>query len=656
MRIGVDYYPEQWDRSLWEKDVELMAKTGVKIVRIAEFAWSRIEPTEGNYNFQWLDEIISILKKYSMGIVLCTPTNSPPLWLYQKYPEIIRVGADGERVQIGIRGHRCINSSVFVKYARNITSQLVRRYGKDPSVIAWQIDNELEAYQCCCNECKDKFRKWLTDRFDNINNINFVFGTEVWSNEYSDISQIEPPTVYPNEWQNPALCMEWYRFTCESVNEYVKNILFEIRKENQKVPVTTNTWFCENTPDFYRLFEKLDFVSYDNYPPVNIPKDPESLYSHAFHLDFMRGVKEDNFWVMEQLSGSTGSWSPMSPAPKPNMIMGYSLQAMAHGADTVVHFRWRTALKGAEMFWHGLIDHSNVPSRRFFEFSELCKVVSRLDIIDTTRIISDIAILYSADNDYALRNQPQTEGYNYFDIVKTYHKAFMRYGANIDIVSPETDLSQYKLVIAPSMFIYKKEEVENIYRYVINGGTAVLTHRSGVKDGNNNCIMDKLPTIYKELIGAEITEYDPIGNSEGKIRDFAGNEFVCRQWCDVIQPTTARTYAEYSEGFYSCCSAVTMNRYCGGVAYYVGTICDMDFYESFASNLMQQTGIPRLKGLPQGVEVTTRTNGRDEFIFFFNNSEESVTIPLPKSMYSLLSSVGKNKLELKPFEMEIVRK
>lgn len=652
----MDYYPEQWDRSLWEKDVELMAKTGVKVVRIAEFAWSRIEPTEGNYNFQWLDEIISILKKYSMGIVLCTPTNSPPLWLYQKYPEIIRVGADGERVQIGIRGHRCINSSVFVKYARNITSQLVRRYGKDPSVIAWQIDNELEAYQCCCNECKDKFRKWLTDRFDNINNINFVFGTEVWSNEYSDISQIEPPTVYPNEWQNPALCMEWYRFTCESVNEYVKNILFEIRKENQKVPVTTNTWFCENTPDFYRLFEKLDFVSYDNYPPVNIPKDPESLYSHAFHLDFMRGVKEDNFWVMEQLSGSTGSWSPMSPAPKPNMIMGYSLQAMAHGADTVIHFRWRTALKGAEMFWHGLIDHSNVPSRRFFEFSELCKVVSRLDIIDTTKIISDIAILYSADNDYALKNQPQTEGYNYFDIVKTYHKAFMRYGANIDIVSPETDLSQYKLVIAPSMFIYKKEEVENIYRYVINGGTAVLTHRSGVKDGNNNCIMDKLPTIYKELIGAEITEYDPIGNSEGKIRDFAGNEFVCRQWCDVIQPTTARTYAEYSEGFYSCCSAVTMNRYCGGVAYYVGTICDMDFYENFASNLMQQTGIPRLKGLPHGVEVTTRTNGRDEFIFFFNNSEESVTIPLPKSMYSLLSSVGKNKLELKPFEMEIVRK
>ena len=656
MKIGVDYYPEQWDRSLWQKDAELMAKTGVKTVRIAEFSWSRIEPSEGQYNFQWLDDIINIFKKYSIGIILCTPTNCPPLWLYQKHPEIIQVGADGKKIQIGIRGHRCINSPVFLKYAKNITSQLVRRYGKEPSVIAWQIDNELEAYQCCCNECKNKFRLWLTERFDNINNINFVFGNEVWSNEYSDVSQIEPPTAYPKQWQNPALCLEWYRFTCNSVSEYVKDILFEIRKENQKIPVTTNTWFCENTPDFYKLFDRLDFVSYDNYPPVNIPKDPESLYSHAFHLDFMRGIKEVNFWVMEQLSGITGSWSPMSSAPKPGMIMGYSLQAMAHGADTVIHFRWRTAIKGAEMFWHGLIDHSNVPSRRFLEFSELCKIVSRLDIIDTTRIISDIAILYSADNDYALRNQPQTEGYNYFDIIKTYHRAFMRYGANIDIVSPETDLSQYKLVIAPSMFIYKKEEVENIYRYVINGGTAVLTHRSGVKDGNNNCIMDKLPTVYKELIGAEVIEYDPIGNSEHTIRDFAGNEFVCRQWCDVLQPTTARTYAEYNDGYYSCCAAVTMNRYCSGVAYYVGTICDSDFYESFASNLMQQTGIPRLKGLPQGVEVTTRTNGRDEYIFFFNNSEEDVKIPLPKPMYSLLSSVGKNKLELKPFEMEIVRK
>lgn len=336
--------------------------------------------------------------------------------------------------------------------------------------------------------------------------------------------------------------------------------------------------------------------------------------------------------------------------------MGYALQAMAHGADTVVHFRWRTAVKGAEMFWHGLIDHSNVPGRRFFEFSELCKTAAKLSVIDTTEIVSDAAILYSPDNDWALNIQPQTEGYYYLEQMKYFHAAFMKYGANVDIVSPDADLSGYNVVIAPSMYVYKKSSAENIYRYAINGGTLVLTNRSGVKDSNNNCIMDVLPTVYKELIGAEVTEYDPIGNAEQTIVDFAGNKFVCRQWCDVLRLTTARAYAEYNDSFYRCCPAVTMNRYCSGVVYYVGTVCKMDFYESFVGNIMRQTGMPRLKGLPKGVEVTTRTNGLDDFIFFFNNSEENAVITLPKSMFSIIDSVGKDKIELKPFGVDIVRK
>lgn len=308
------------------------------------------------------------------------------------------------------------------------------------------------------------------------------------------------------------------------------------------------------------------------------------------------------------------------------------------------------------MHWHGLIDHSNVPGRRFFEFSELCKTVSKLKVLENTQMISEIAILYSPENDQAFKIQPQTEGFYYLEQLKYFHAAFTRFGANIDVVSPESDLSSYKLVIAPTMYIGDKKASENIYRYVIQGGTLVLTNRSGVKDENNNCVMDTLPTTYKELIGAEITEYDPIGAQEQTIRDFAGNEFVCRQWCDILQPTTARAYAEYNDNFYRCCPAVTMNRYCGGVAYYVGTICKSDFYESFASNLMKQTGIPRLKGLPRGVEVTTRTNGLDDYIFFFNNSDAHATIPLPKPMYSIIDSVGKDKLELGPFGVDIVRK
>jgi len=656
MRIGVDYYPEQWEQAMWEKDASQMASTGVKVVRMAEFAWSRLEPRENDFCFEWLDDALKVFERYNINVVLCTPTNCPPLWMYQKYPEIIKSGADGEKIQLGIRGHRCINSPVFRQYAKRITEMMIRRYSRNKNIIAWQIDNELESNFCTCHECRKKFRNWLIEKYDDVYGINEAFGNVVWSGEYSDISQVKPPTDYPKAWQNPALCLEWNRFASACTADYAGMLAQVIRKENPKIPITTNTWFCENTPDFYQLFEELDFVSYDNYPPINIPENPEEFYSHAFHLDLMRGIKESNFWIMEQLSGATGSWSPMSPMPEPGMLTGYSLQAIAHGADTVMHFRWRTALTGAEMHWHGLLDHSNIPNRRFFEFTELCKTVSKLDAIDGTKIVSDIAILYEPENNWAFEIQPQVEGFYYLEQLKYFHEAFTHFGANVDIVSPVSDLSNYKLVIAPSMYVNKKSATENIYRYVIGGGTVVLTCRSGVKDEHNNCIMEALPTVYKELIGADITEYNPIGNNRQTIKDFAGNEYECREWCDILQPNTARAYAEYNDSHYRCCPAVTLNRYCGGVAYYVGTVCNRDFYRSFVSNLMKQTGIPRLQGLADGVEVTTRTNGRDEYIFFFNNSKKDVVIPLPKAMYSILHSTGKDKLELKPFEMDIVRK
>lgn len=656
MKIGVDYYPEQWDSSLWSRDAEQMLKTGVKIVRICDGAWSGIEPQDCMFDFEWLDEVVSTFEHFGLEIMMCIPADCPPLWLYRKHPEIIQTGTDGKPVQTGIRGHRCINSPVFMAYVKRLTEQLVRRYGHRKSVVAWQIDNELESYQCTCEVCRAKFRKWLFDKHENFENIKNKVGTEAHSLEYSDISEIEPPTAYPTEWQNPALCLEYRRFSADCTAEYVNEIASVIRREVPRTEVTTNTWFCENAPDYYKLFDGMDFVSYDNYPPVEIDRKNQ-VKSHAFRLDMMRGIKKSSFWITEQLSGVLGGWTTMSPAPRPGMIMGYSLQAFAHGADTIMHFRWRTALKGSEMFLHGILDQSNIPSRRFFEFSELCKTASKIEVFTSAKLVSEIAILYSPDCFNALKIQPQTDGFDYIEQLENFHSAFARYGANIDVVSADSDLSGYKIVVAPAVFVNDKAVTENIYRFVINGGTLIMTCRSGVKDNNNNCIMEVLPTVYKQLIGAEVTEYDPIGDSvEQNIKDFAGNKFRCKQWCDILHLTTAKVYAEYGESFYKCCPAVTMNKYCNGMAYYVGTVCDSDFYESFAGNLMVQAKIPRLKGLPKGVEVVTRTNGINEYIFFFNNSNETVIINLPKAMYSIIDSRGKDVIRLIPFDVDIVRK
>lgn len=656
MKIGVNYYPEQWNGSLWEKDAEMMAQTGVKIVRIGQFAWSRLEPKDGEFNFNRLDDIMRMFKRYGIEVVIGIPTNCPPLWMYEAHPEIRRVNPDGKKVQLGIRGHRCINSPVFMDYAKRITERLVRRYGSDPNVAAWQIDNEPDSYPCTCEVCREKFHTWLINKYDTLENINSVFGTAVWSGEYSDISQIQPPAAYPEELQNPALCLEYSRFCSDSTAEFVKEIVMIIKRECPKAKVTANVCFSQHNPDFYRLFSELDFVSYDNCPTLRIPDDPDANYSAAFYLDLMRGVKGRNFWVMEQLSSSAECCYEMPPTARPGQLSGYAFQALAHGADNILHFRWRSAVSGAEMFSYGLIDHSNIPGRRFYEFSEFCKAAMKLNVLDTTEIVSDVAILYYPDNEWAFRIQPHSGGFDYMEQMKSFHTAFSRYGANVDIVHPDADLSGYKAVIAPAMYIYKKSAAENIYRYVINGGTLVLTSRSGVKDANNNCIMNSLPTVYKELIGAEVAEYDPIGSHEQTIVDFSGNQFSCRQWCDILRLTTAKAYAEYNDSFYKCCPAVTMNRYCSGVAYYVGTVCHADFYESLVGNIMRQTGMPRLMGLPKGVEVTTRTNGLNDFICFFNNSEKEAVISLPKSMYSIIESIGKEKIDLKPFGFDIVRK
>lgn len=647
MKIGVDYYPEQWDRELWSRDAALMAQTGVKVVRLADFAWSRLEPEDGQYDFSWLDDVIAVFANYKIETVLCVPVNCPPEWLCENYPEIIQNGGNRQR---------CINSPVFLEYAKSLTEEMAKHYCQNPAIAAWQIDNKPEISRCSCDACTEKFQNWLEDRYDTAENMNKAFGASRRSGGYRDFSQVQLPSDCCGEFSEPALSLDYYRFRSESMTQYVNLLASIIRRYSPKAKITSNTAEYCNKSNVYQFYDNLDFVSCDNYPPVKPHENGENDCSNAFFLDMMRGVHNEDFWVVEQLSGIKGSPLPMSRSPRPEMIKGYCLQAAAHGAETVLQCRWRSPLTGEEMFRQGILDHSNIPSRRFFEFSELCKIASKLSIMRKTEIISDIAIIYSPECEYALKIQPQSENFEYISQLKSFYAAFSVFGANVDVVSPEADLSDYKIVVAPALFVNKKAATENLYRYVINGGTLVMTGRSGVKNHNNNCIMEVLPTDFRELIGAEISEYDPLGKDETTIVDFAGNKFRCSQWCDVLKLGTARAYAEYAEGVYRCCPAITVNEYCGGIAYYIGTVCGPDFYRDFASKLMKQKGVPRLKGLPEGVEVTTRSNGMDDFIFFFNNSENEAVIQLPKAMYSIINSSGKDRIELKPYEMEVLRK
>lgn len=643
MRIGVDYYPEHWEKALWAKDADLMQKNGVQLVRMAEFAWCRIEPQEDVFDFSWLDEIINIFSERNIQVVLCTPTSCPPLWLYEKYPDAVQTGNDGRKIATGIRGHRCLNNPDFLRYADRIIDGMTKRYAKNKAVIAWQIDNELEANFCFCETCIQKYRRWLKRKYGTLEALNKAYGNNVWSGEYSSWEQIKPPYgSYPQAWLNPSFMLDFNRYASDDMTEYVKRQADIIRKNCPDTEITTNVWFCTNMPNFYDEFAGLDFVSYDNYPTTRIPENPEECYSHAFHLDLMRGIKQKKFWIMEQLSGGLGCWAPMSRTTLPGMIKGYSLQAFAHGADTVVQFRWRTAVSGAEMHWHGLLDHSNVPGRRFAEFSELCETAKTLETVQDTEIKSEIAILYSPENEYAFKVQPQTNGMYYMEQLMQLHGAFTKYGLNVDIVNQQADLSGYKIVVAPELYVTDEMVVKNLYEFTKQGGTVILTNRSGVKNHYNNCIMEQLPTVYRELTGMYVEEYDPIGYDNAVVKLSDGSTFKCRQWCDVLHLETAEAVAVYDSEFYSGKPSITRNHFGKGTAYYIGTVVEKRLYQKLAKDILMECNIAFVDGLPDSVEITTRTGKDKAFRFLFNNTNKEQSFLL-----------GKEQICLAPFEMKI---
>ncbi len=667
MKIGVDYYPEQWDEEMWEADADRMKEIGVSVVRLAEFAWGRLEPVEGKYDFAWLDQVIRLFQDRNIEVVLGTPTCTPPVWMLHDYPEIIQVDRSGRKTATGIRGHRCLNSPVFREFCRRIITQMVTHYKDWKTVIAYQIDNELEANHCCCDVCQERFRIWLKRKYGSIEDVNRAYGNTVWSGEYSDFEEIMPPMGEHTEWLNPSMQLDFYCYASDSTMDYARYQADLIMKIDPEAKLTTNTWFCEHMPNFYDLFRQMSFVSYDNYPASRLPENPQELYSHAFHLDLMRGIQNKPFWIMEQFSGSVGSWMPMGRTPWPGMIKGYALQAIAHGADAILHFRWRTAKSGAEMYWQGILDPSNVPRRRYHEFKELCQTVEKLAGLEGAMPRNRVAILYSTVQEYAFKIQYQAEGMYYLEQLKAWHDAFTCLGLGVDIIDWTAPLKKYDIVVAPNMLFADEMVAGHLYNFTEQGGTLILTSRTGVKDEHNQCVTESLPSVYRELAGVTVTEYDPLGEAQGQLellnekwakklvkwwkrvnhnhedKDVL-ESMKCHRWCDLLEtnPSGTEIMAVYADSFYQDTAAVTRIKYGEGYCVYVGTYLEREAYIALAEVLVQEAGIPYYSDLPIGVEITERTNGNDKWQFIFNNTEKRQVVSIEE------------EYTLEPFEMKIV--
>ncbi|MGI6189676.1 MAG: beta-galactosidase, partial [Caldicoprobacteraceae bacterium] len=656
MYYGADYYPEHWPKERWAEDARLMKEANINVVRLAEFAWAKLEPAEGHYDFSWLDEAIDILGKEGIKAVIGTPTATPPKWLVDKYPDIYMKDRYGHVRGFGSRRHYCYNSPVYHEYTKRIVSKIAKRYGVNENVIAWQIDNEFgcqDTGQCYCENCQLAFREWLKERYGSLENLNRAWGTVFWSQTYNDWDEIILPyyTVCEDSdhrfhGHNPGLLLDFYRFSSDSVVSYQK-LQVDLIREFASQPITHNLMGHFPEIDYFKLGKDLDFVSWDNYPRNQWRIDGSDFREVAMAHDLMRGVKDKGFWVMEQQSGPCG-WSVMGRTPKPGQLRLWTYQAVAHGAEAIVYFRWRTCAFGAEEYWYGILDHDGIPRRRYGEVQKTGKELQAIsDIIVGSRVVSETAIIKSYDNLWSHRIQPHSTGFDYNTLLMSYYKGLINNNINTDVISIDHDLDRYKVVFMPAFNLVKEDIIEKIEEYVKNGGNLVLTFRSGSRNWDNSMRTDTLPGGFRKLAGIEVEEFDSLNQDCEGITGIMGDGTAIT-WCDILKPNGAGVLAVYASGYYRGSAAITVNTFGKGKVYYVGCGLDQKSLDKLIESIAGEAEVGQvLPWKTEGVEAVKKEKDGKPYIMVLNHNPVPVIVDTGGNYTDLLTG-GKinNKLEL----------
>ncbi len=661
---GADYNPEQWKetKEIWDEDMRLVKEAGCNEMTLGIFSWAELEPEEGRFDFSFLDEIIDKIRKNGGKVILATPSGARPRWLAAKYPEVLRVRPDGTRIRFGERHNHCYTSPVYREKVRIINTELAKRYSRDPAVIGWHISNEYGG-ECHCPLCQEAFRKYLREKYHNdIEELNRAYWARFWSHTYRDFSEIESPSAY-SDTSIHGLTLDWKRFVTRQTVDFMRSETAPLKAENPDLPVTTNMQYDFRDLDYFRFRDVLDFASWDSYPLWHSGDDALTASETAFWHDFYRCLKGRPFFLMES-TPSLVNWREYNKPKKPGMDVLSSVQAVAHGSDSVQYFQWRKSRGSSEKMHGAVVGHDGTADTRVFRsVARTGEILRKTGEIAGTEVRAECAILLDWENRWALED---CQGFikndkKYIETCYGYHYALWSRAVNCDVVHPRDDLGKYRLVIAPMLYMTDRETVENLAGYVKNGGTLLATYHLGTVDGTDLCWTGKTPAgELSEVFGIRREETDVLyPHQTGKVV-FRGSEYAVRDVAEVIHAEGAEAVCEYASDYYSGMPAATKNRYGKGTAYYQAFRDDGTFAGEWLSLILEEAGIegnvPEWNGLPRGVTAHTRESGDDLYLFCGNYyGAPAEELRLGRTYTDMLTGEKADSVRLGPYGLAVLK-
>jgi beta-galactosidase len=629
---GGDYNPEQWPREVWTEDVEMMVDTEYHVATLGVFSWVKLEPSEGEFDFEWLDDVIARLTASNRYFILATPSAAPPAWMAKKYPEIIRTGADRVRRLHGNRVNYNFSSPIYQEKCRIIATKLAERYGNHPNLLAWHVSNEYGGADYSA-ESVEAFREWLKVKFNrSLEALNEAYWTAFWSHSFTDWSEIDPPGGPYGETAIQGLTVDWRRFTTDQTVAFMEIEAAPLRAITPHVPITTNMMGTYPELDYRKFASHLDFISWDSYPAFTGPmSEARTWIAAAFRHDLMRGLKRGTPWLLMEYSPGSSNWYESMALKRLGVHRFEGWQAVAHGADGVQYFQWRQSRGSQEQLHGAVVSHgSSREARVYQEVRQLGHELAEWPEIIGSVPKPEVAVIFDWESWWALEAAcgPTQRPKRYPETATDYYGYFWQAGIPTDVIGMDDSLEGYKIVVVPMAYSIRPGFAERIEEFVAGGGHVVFTYLSGWTDENSLVFTEGFLGPLRNVLGITSEEIDVLPR-ETKVPVFYNNEqYAAHDFCELVHPTTAEILAEYAGEFYAGRAAVTQNGFGKGTATYVAFRHDERFLRDLLDPLVRRAEIvhPFPGELPDGVTVQVREGETTTYFFLLNANAHGATL------------------------------